>query len=238
MTLYGRAVQFRPSICAHFDCDRCDCASLCSLICAARRIQTLQIPGTNDRLWCITIGFGLEMRPSVPNKRRVNVNPPFFKAPIGPASACMVLKIGLKRPNSWKNGTRLAHVYILFVWLVEWPVSCRYCSCTIVRVFFFDALSHKKGHILGLRGSLWRVFGSNTEKKCTERSCFMYEKVLRWFWWSVVPIVALHFGRTCVLHLPSVWSKEASVLAHQGAQEGSGTCDFFSNGNCGQVLCI
>ena len=103
---------------------------------------------------------------------------------------------------------------------------------------FFDALSHKKGHIFGLRGSLWRVFGSNTEKKCTERSCFMYEKVLRWFWWSVVPIVALHFGRTCVLQLPSVWSKEVSVLANQVVQEGSGACNFFSNGYCGQVLCM
>ena len=149
----------------------------------------------------------------------------------------MVLKSGLKRPNSWKNGTRLAHVYTLFVWLVEWPVSCRYWPCTIVRVFFFDALSHKTGHIFGLRGSLWRVFGSNTEKTCTERSFFMYEKALGCFWWSLVPIVALHFGRTCVLQLPSVWSKEASVLAYQGVQEGSGACNFFSNGYCGQVLC-
>ena len=38
MTLYGRTVLFCPSICVHFDCDRCDCAPLCSLICAARRI--------------------------------------------------------------------------------------------------------------------------------------------------------------------------------------------------------
>ena len=66
----------------------------------------------------------------------------------------------------------------------------------------------------------------------------MYEKVLGWFWWSVVPFVSLHFGRTCVLQLPSVWSKEASVLANQGVQEGSGACNFFSNGYCGQVLCM
>jgi hypothetical protein len=33
-------------------------------------------------------------------------------------------------------------------------------------------------------------------------------------------------------------SKEASVLAHQGAQEGSGTCNFLSNGYCSQVLCM
>jgi len=57
--------------------------------------KTLQIPGTNNQLWCITTGFGLEMRPSVPNKRLVNVNLPFFKAAIGPTSACMVLKNGL-----------------------------------------------------------------------------------------------------------------------------------------------
>jgi len=37
---------------------------------SARRLQTPQIPGTNNRLWCIAIiGFGLEMRPSAPNKR-------------------------------------------------------------------------------------------------------------------------------------------------------------------------
>ena len=68
MTLYGRTVQFGPSIRVHFDCDRCDCASLCSVICAARRLQALQISDTNNRLWCIAIGFGLEMRPSEPNK--------------------------------------------------------------------------------------------------------------------------------------------------------------------------
>ena len=103
---------------------------------------------------------------------------------------------------------------------------------------FFDALSHEMGHIFGLWGSLWRVFGSNTEEICTERSCFMYEKVLGWFLWSVIAVVALRLERTCVLQLPSVWSKEASVLAHQGVQEGSGTCNFFSNGYCGQVLCM
>jgi len=40
------------------------------------------------------------------------------------------------------------------------------------------------------------------------------------------------------LHLPSVWSKEASVLAHQGVQERSGTRNFFSKGYYGQVLCM
>jgi len=73
---------------------------------------------------------------------------------------------------------------------------------------------------------------------CTERSCFMYEKVMGWFWWSVVDIVALRFGCTCVLHLSSVWSKKASVLAHQGVQEGSGACIIFSNDYYGQVLCM
>ena len=51
-------------------------------------------------------------------------------------------------------------------------------------------------------------------------------------------IVAFRFGYTCVLQLPSVCSKEASVLAHQGVQEGSGACNFFSNGYYGQVLCM
>jgi len=85
----------------------------------------------------------------------------------------------------------------------------------------FNALSHEKGNIFCRWGSLWHLFGSNTEDICTERSCFMYEKVMGWCWWSVVAIVALRFGCTCVLQLPSVWSKEASVLAHQGVQEGS-----------------
>jgi len=66
----------------------------------------------------------------------------------------------------------------------------------------------------------------------------MYEKVMGWFWWSVVAIVALHFGCTCVLQLHSVWSDEASVLAQQGVQEGSGTCNFFPNGYYGQVMCM
>jgi len=66
----------------------------------------------------------------------------------------------------------------------------------------------------------------------------MYEKVVRWFWWGVVAIVALRFGCTCVLQLPYIWSDEASVLAHQGVQEGLGTCNFFSNGYYGQVMCI
>jgi len=64
----------------------------------------------------------------------------------------------------------------------------------------------------------------------------MYEKVMGWFWWSVVAIVALRFGCTCVLQLHSVWSDEASVLAHHGVQEGSGTCNFFSNGYSGQAM--
>ena len=81
---------------------------------------------------------------------------------------------------------------------------------------FFNALSHEKATFLSL-GSFWRLFGSNTGENCTGRSCFMHEKVMGWFWWSVVAIVALRFGCTCVLQLPSVvvWSKEASVLAHQ-----------------------
>ena len=102
-------------------------------------------------------------------------------------------------PARRKNGTRLVHVSLLFVWLVEWPVSCRYWPCTTVRVFFFNALSHEKATFFCLRGSLWRLFGSNTGENCTERSCSMYEKVMGWFWWSVVAIVALRFGCTCVL---------------------------------------
>ena len=42
----------------------------------------------------------------------------------------------------------------------------------------FDALSHEKGHIICLWGSLWRLFGLNTGEIRTERSCFMYEKVM------------------------------------------------------------
>ena len=32
--------------------------------------------------------------------------------------------------------------------------------------------------------------------------------------------------------------KGGLFLAHQGIQEGSGTCNFFSNGYCSQVLCM
>ena len=51
ITLYGRSMQFGPSIISvHFDCDRCDCASLCSLICAVRQIKALQIPNSTSTL--------------------------------------------------------------------------------------------------------------------------------------------------------------------------------------------
>ena len=96
MTLYGRTVQFFPSICVHFDCDRCDCASRCSVIYAARRLQTLQIPGTNIRMWCITIDFGLEMRPSAPNKRLVKVN-----RSARPSSKQRSPRVGLYDAQKW-----------------------------------------------------------------------------------------------------------------------------------------
>jgi len=64
---------------------------------------------------------------------------------------------------------------------------------------FFQRPFTRNGHIFCLWGSLWRLFGSNTGENCTERSCSMYEKVMGWFWWSVVAIVALRFGCTCVL---------------------------------------
>ena len=145
--------------------------------------------------------------------------------------------MALNGPTRRKNGTRLVHVSFLFVWLVEWPVSCRYWPCTIVRVFFQRPFT-RNGHIFCLWGSLWRLFGSNTGGIFIERPCFMYEKVMGWFWWSVVAIVALRFGCTCVLQLHSVWSDEASVLAHQGVEEGSGTCNFFSYGYYGKVMCM
>jgi len=49
-----------------------------------------------------------------------------------------------------KNGTRLVHVCFLFVWLAEWPVSCRYWPCTIVRVFFQRPFTRKGPHFLSL----------------------------------------------------------------------------------------
>ena len=88
----------------------------------------------------------------------------------------MVLKSGLKRPNSWKNGTRLAHVYIQFVWLVEWPVSCRYWPCTIVRVFFSTPY-HTKWAIFLVFGArcgacsarILRKFSLNVHALCMRR---------------------------------------------------------------------
>jgi len=88
-------------------------------------------------------------------------------------------------------------------------------------------------------GSLWHLFGSNNEETCTERSCLMYEKVIGWFWWSVVAIVALHFGFTCGF--------AAAFRAVRGGEcfgiftrcpGGSGTCNFFSNGYHGQIMCM
>jgi len=46
-------------------------------------------------------------------------------------------------------------------------------------------------------------------------------RIIDRFWWSLVAIVALRFGCTCVLQLHSVWSDEASVLAHQGCPGGA-----------------
>jgi len=69
--------------------------------------------------------------------------------------------VAFNGPTRRKNGTRLVHVCFMFVWLVEWPVSCRYWPCTIVRVFFRRPFT-RKGHIFCLWGSLWRLFCSNT----------------------------------------------------------------------------
>jgi len=102
-TLCGRTGPFRSLICVHFDCDRHDCAPLCSLICAVRRIHTLQILGTSPWMQCATIGFCLETHPSASNMRCVNVNPPLFKAAIGPKLACMMLKSGLERHTPLKK---------------------------------------------------------------------------------------------------------------------------------------
>ena len=51
----------------------------------------------------------------------------------------------------------------------------------------------------------------------------------------------LHFvsgARAFCSCLTSGQMRQASVLAHQGVQEGSGTCNFFSNGYYGQVMCM
>jgi hypothetical protein len=118
---------------------------------------------------------------------------PSSKQRLAPRLPVWCSKVALNGSTRRKAGTRLGPVPILFVLLVELPVSGRYWPCTIVRVFYFCALSHEKGHIFGLWGSLWRVFGSNTEEIFAERSCFMYEKVLGWFWWSGVAVVTDRF---------------------------------------------
>ena len=89
---------------------------------------------------------------------------PSSKQRLAPRLPVWCSKVALNGSTRRKAGTRLGPVPILFVLLVELPVSGRYWPCTIVRVFYFCALSHEKGHIFGLWGSLWRVFGSNTEE--------------------------------------------------------------------------
>ena len=59
-------------------------------------------------------------------------------------------KVAFNGPTCRKNDTRLVHVSFLFVWLVEWPVSCRYWPCTIVRVFFSTPFYTKWPHFLSL----------------------------------------------------------------------------------------
>ena len=47
-----------------------------------------------------------------------------------------------------------------------------------------------------------------------------------------------YFSAHVHLQLIFVWSMEARVSAHRGAQEGKGTSNFFSKGNLGQALCL
>ena len=126
----------------------------------------------------------------------------------------------------------------MFVWLVEWPVSCRYWPCTIVRVFFSTPFHTKRAtfsvcgaHCGACSARILRKFSLNVHALCMRRCWGGFGGV-------GLPLLQIVFWCTCVLQLPSVWSKEASVLAHQGVQEGSGTCNFFSNGYCSQVLCM
>ena len=89
---------------------------------------------------------------------RTSSTHPSSKQRSAPRRPVWCSKVVFNGPTRRKNGTRLVHVCFLFVWLVEWPVSCRYWPCTIVRVFFRRPFT-RKGHIFCLWGSLWRLFG-------------------------------------------------------------------------------
>jgi len=163
---------------------------------------------------------------------------PSSKQRLAPRLPVWCSKVALNGSTRRKAGTRLGPVPILFVLLVELPVSGRYWPCTIVRVFFFAPFHTKRAtfsvcgaHCGACSARILRKFSLNVHALCMRRCWGGFGGV-------GLPLLQIVFWCTCVLQLPSMWSKEASVLAHQGAQEGSGTCDFFSNGNCGQVLCI
>jgi len=86
----------------------------------------------------------------------------------------MVLKSGIKRLSSLEKRYEVG-TYIHFIRLVGRVARL----LSIVAVYgwsrvFFDALISEKGPIFGLRGSLWRVFGSKTEEIFFKRSHFMF----------------------------------------------------------------
>ena len=101
---------------------------------------------------------------------------PSSKQRLAPRLPVWCSKVALNGSTRRKAGTRLGPVPILFVLLVELPVSGRYWPCTIVRVFFFAPFHTKRAtfsvcgaHCGACSARILRIFSLNVHALCMRR---------------------------------------------------------------------
>jgi len=101
---------------------------------------------------------------------------PSSKQRLAPRLPVWCSKVALNGSTRRKAGTRLGPVPILFVLLVELPVSGRYWPCTIVRVFFFAPFHTKRAtfsvcgaHCGACSARILRKFSLNVHALCMRR---------------------------------------------------------------------
>ena len=101
---------------------------------------------------------------------------PSSKQRLAPRLPVWCSKVALNGSTRRKAGTRLGPVPILFVLLVELPVSGRYWPCTIVRVFFFAPFHTKRAtfsvcgaHCGACSARILRKFSLNVHALCVRR---------------------------------------------------------------------